>query len=573
MANGIDKKALFKFKSEPYLRPISDLGVGFYNLDENTAILRFQLSNEKGPLLIHENNLTAYAYFESSNGSVSDVIELDIEDSFNGIVTITLDKEFLQASTSTSVTGQVYIAVNNVDRKEKYNEVAVFREFTFTVKDALINKISSFTKVEYIRMFDKLKMHIEQRIKDIEEAIANGEDYVAEMKLTLKNGIEEINNTVTEAVETVNKISEDASNKINETKDEAITTVNNSRDEVLNAINDNEVVRKTEMSGYFDEQDWQKYKLTNDDGTTIYKREGVDFNNPDDLNSLPLGTRYIINATNLPDSVVSGAGWLTKQVREDNSVAFITFKHYNSNKVYQKVFYKTWGEWERVNLVKGDMDDWQKYKLTEDNGKSLTADLNNDLKKLIELSPGMYYLTNVPALPTGVNSEGNAISVHKNENSFTTKRQVLFMPFNASDIYICNNASNFTGWQKVGPTQGDTGWIPFQLVNGAKSNTEYGDDLGNGFKCSYRTVISGDLVTNYLRINGRSISPGAVIGRLPAKMVKNAQTFIPRTPTDKPIGYIILYTNGDIKFFANRGTGTNSWDSSAYIYGEFSWIN
>ena len=95
MANGIDKKALFNLKSEPYLKPISDLGVGFYNLDENTAILRFQLSNAKGPLLVHENNLTAYAYFESSNGSVSDVIELEIEDSFNGIVTITLDKALI----------------------------------------------------------------------------------------------------------------------------------------------------------------------------------------------------------------------------------------------------------------------------------------------------------------------------------------------------------------------------------------------------------------------------------------------------------------------------------------------
>ena len=33
MANGIEKKALFNLKSAPYLKPISDLGVGFYNLD------------------------------------------------------------------------------------------------------------------------------------------------------------------------------------------------------------------------------------------------------------------------------------------------------------------------------------------------------------------------------------------------------------------------------------------------------------------------------------------------------------------------------------------------------------
>src|SRR5699024_8282473 len=176
MANGIDKKALFKLKSEPYLKPISDLGVGFYNLDENTAILRFQLSNTKGPLLIHENNLTAYAYFESSNGSVSDVIELEIEDSNNGIVSITLDKDFLQASTATQVIGQVYIGVNNVDGNPEYNEVAVFREFTFEVADALINKISSFTKVEYISMFSQFILKIETLLKDIEEAIDIEED-------------------------------------------------------------------------------------------------------------------------------------------------------------------------------------------------------------------------------------------------------------------------------------------------------------------------------------------------------------------------------------------------------------
>jgi hypothetical protein len=137
VSNGIDKKALFKLKSEPYLKPISDLGVGFYNLDENTAILRFQLSNAKGPLLIHENNLTAYAYFESSNGSASDVIELEIEDELNGIVTITLDKEFLEASTSTKVKGQVYIGVNNVDGNLSIMKLQCSENSTLKLADAL----------------------------------------------------------------------------------------------------------------------------------------------------------------------------------------------------------------------------------------------------------------------------------------------------------------------------------------------------------------------------------------------------------------------------------------------------
>ena len=230
MDNGIDKKALFKMKTEPYLKPISDLGVGFYNLDENTAILQFQLTNNSGPLMLHENNIDSYAYFESKNGSASDVIDLEIIDNYNGIVQITLPKDFLQASTDTKVTGQVYIGVNNVSGKPEYNEVAVFREFNFEVKDALINKISSFTKIEYIRMFDQLKMRIEQRVKDIEEAIAKGADYVAEMKSVLQRGIETLNAIVTDGKTDIQSFINQAKSDLDSTKDDAIgeiTTVSN----------------------------------------------------------------------------------------------------------------------------------------------------------------------------------------------------------------------------------------------------------------------------------------------------------------------------------------------------------
>ena len=302
MANGIDKKALFKLKSEPYLKPISDLGVGFYNLDENTAILRFQLSNTKGPLLVHESNLTAYAYFESSNGSVSDVIELEIEDSNNGIVSITLDKDFLQASTSTKVKGQVYIGVNNVDGNPEYNEVAVFREFTFEVADALINKISAFTKIEYIRMFDQLKMRIEQKVRDIEEAIANGADYVAEMKSVLQEGIETLNAIVNDGKSDIQAFITQAKTDLTKVKDYAIeditTTANNAKtsvqDTASTAVNsiDNKATEATEhvdtkvtefnqtvedngfltpdkLTTDLDALTWQKKKLTENDGLRI----------------------------------------------------------------------------------------------------------------------------------------------------------------------------------------------------------------------------------------------------------------------------------------------------------------
>lgn len=303
MDNGIDKKALFKMKTEPYLKPISDLGVGFYNLDENTAIIQFQLTNDSGPLMLHENNIKSYAYFKSQNGSSSDVIDLEIVDNYNGIVQITLTKDFLQASTDTKVTGQVYIGVNNVSGKPEYNEVAVFREFNFEVKDALINKISSFTKIEYIRMFSQLKLKIEQQVVDIQEAIANGADYVAEMKSVLQKGIETFNaivadgktdiqtyitqaksdldSTKDDAIDDITSVSNNAKTSVTETADGVIKNINNISNDVTEHI-DGKVtefnglletegfVTSEELGNQLDELEWQKHKFTEDDGQPIF---------------------------------------------------------------------------------------------------------------------------------------------------------------------------------------------------------------------------------------------------------------------------------------------------------------
>lgn len=237
MENGHIKTGFFSQKSEPYLRPISDIGIGFYNLDENTAKLRFQLSNDAGTLLISDENLKVYGYFESSNGSVSDVIELNIIDELNGTVEITLDQDFLHASTSTKVKGQLYIGVQNVSGKPEYNEVAVLGEFTFEVADALINKISSFTKIEYIRMFSQLKTQIEKEVQDIQDAIKNGADYVAEMNTVKEQGITAINKTVTDGKKYIDNVIAEAQTNINDTATSAITDVNTAKDSAISSMN------------------------------------------------------------------------------------------------------------------------------------------------------------------------------------------------------------------------------------------------------------------------------------------------------------------------------------------------
>lgn len=303
MENGINKKGFFDLKVEPHLKPISDLGIGFYNLDENTATLRFQLSNSTGLLLISDNNLSVYGYFESSNGSVSDVIELEITDELNGIAEITLDQDFLHASTSTKVTGQLYIGVKNVDGRPDYNEVAVLGEFTFEVADALINKVSSFTKIEYIRMFSQLKAQIQKDVVDIQEAIKNGADYVAEMQTVKEQGIAQINQTVTEGKGYIDSVITQAQTNINNTATSAIGDVKTAKDNAVSDMNakvfesvgevqntsskaithiDGKVdefngmletegfVTSEELGNQLDELEWQKHKFTEDDGQPIF---------------------------------------------------------------------------------------------------------------------------------------------------------------------------------------------------------------------------------------------------------------------------------------------------------------
>ena len=502
MTNGIDKKALFKLKSEPYLKPISDLGVGFYNLDENTAILRFQLSNTKGPLLIHENNLTAYAYFESSNGSVSDVIELEIEDSNNGIVAITLDKEFLQASTSTKVKGQVYIGVNNIDGNPEYNEVAVFREFTFEVADALINKISSFAKIEYIRMFDQLKMRIEQKVRDIEEAIANGSDYVAEMKSVLQEGIETLNAIVadgksdiqayiSQAKTDLTKVKDDATGDITTTANNAKSSVQDTASTAVNSIN-NKATEATEhidgkvdefnglletgglvtpdgLNNQLDELEWQKSRLTNDDGR-LQQINNFDFNNPELIFGDKSQFAYVAGSLNYPNNSTSNGTVMYLVVTTD----------------YKRIEYR----------------------------------------------------------PNGSNK--------------------IF--------YRRKEAGVWTEWLEVTNNQTDTGWVPFTIINGGRTNPSYGyNDSRNGYGCSYRTITTGSKTEKYIRVNADNIADGQVIAQLPEGFAKSPQVGFIRAPLAHNGTSIIIEKNGEVKVYINN---KSEWTASEgnYIYGTISWI-
>lgn len=499
MTNGIDKKALFNLKSEPYLKPISDLGVGFYNLDENTAILRFQLSNTKGPLLIHENNLTAYAYFESDNGSASDVIELEIEDSNNGIVTITLDKEFLHASTSTKVEGQIYIGVNNVSGKPEYNEVAVLRKFSFEVADALINKISATTKIEYIRMFSQLKQQIEKRVNDIEAAIAAGADYVAEMEATLLKGKTQLTKIVTDGNSSINGTITQAKADVKSVVDSATSSITTLSNNTKSSLQNTADVANADIN------------KVSDAAVTHVDTKVAEFN-----------------------QTVLDNGFVTPE------------------------------------KLAADLDvlDWQKYKLTNDDGGTPYTNLSSNIDELNKfIKTGFYYVGNVPGLPSGVSSAG-FLNVYARFDGNIIKQ--IYHPYYQSKIIIRHYYNGWSNWEELTNIQTDTGWIPYNTINGVEKNSVYKTGIDNGFDCAYRIVKNGDVIRRTLRVNAKNLTQGVNFAELPSSFSKHTQVMSVRTPRDLNGGLVEIKPDGKLIFQYYKAS--RDWVDTDYIYGEFSWV-
>lgn len=89
---------------------------------------------------------------------------------------------------------------------------------------------------------------------------------------------------------------------------------------------------------------WQKYKLTQDDGTRIQVSLG---NNLETLRALAPGLYY--TTTTPITGVTSTAGFTEVYYRSDSTVKHITFRPYNSKQKFIMRYYNTWSDWEDIS--------------------------------------------------------------------------------------------------------------------------------------------------------------------------------------------------------------------------------
>ncbi|PHK50801.1 BppU family phage baseplate upper protein [Staphylococcus edaphicus] len=316
---------------------LSQLGVQFWNQDRQTAILQFQITRNNYPLALSEENVKVFVALESGDSFLVDD-NLDFLDELNGVVSYTIPDNFMRVAKS--VVGQVY--VTTLDEEE----VVVQRKFSFDVANDLIASLPAEDKIREIKYFSDMRAEVAQMMEKLNNDFANMNDYVTQVEQTTQDGITALTNLINTKQSAYNA---NHTAKLKELNDKG-TEYSNKFDSDKQYIDTQSAAFRESVKGSGlvttgVTANWQKHKVTNDDGTNLYDSTlKIDFNNSDQLSNLTTGTRYIISSTGTPTNATSNNGWLTKFSR--GAVQYLEFRPYNSSQRFIKRFYNTWLEWE-----------------------------------------------------------------------------------------------------------------------------------------------------------------------------------------------------------------------------------
>ena len=378
--DGFYKEARITTVDEPYLKPISDEGIGFYNMDINTAVLTFQvrreINGESYPLEISEANTEITAYFVSDNGSSTGRVEVEYVDPMQGIIRLTLDNDFLKASTDTSVTGQIYIKA--VGRKD----TVVLNEFRFHVADALINQIDGDIKIRYIREIDDLVDLVKDRIETVSKELENVQEaeneflnfvntqksefvkQVTDLRNQMENFSKQTETELTDYLNTINDKVLEVNERLNAAT-EGIITEQNLEEHLIDYAKKEEV--GTELSKKANEDEFkalsdsldemiqnkvneaiknatgQQTALTEQDGSAI-RLDNVDLSTMNKIDKT--GFYYLYNPTNSPDP--DNQSGYAIVISRSETYKKVLFMPYNKHRIYSRNMMgetTRWGSW------------------------------------------------------------------------------------------------------------------------------------------------------------------------------------------------------------------------------------
>ncbi|RIO10736.1 BppU family phage baseplate upper protein [Mammaliicoccus sciuri] len=333
-----NKTATIRLDTNAKLESRSTLNVAFSTADQDTAILKFIVTQDNQPLLLGDANIESNIYLKHSNGShISH--PLTITDGLNGELAFQLPNDF--GKMPGQVTAQVYVA-----RKGEKQAIVAERIFSFTIQESLAWEFDAETKLAYIIEFNELREYILNRQKEIEDAMANAEDYVGLIEQAKDQGLSDIEVAKGSAIDEIDAL---ATSKL--------TTIHYDGNDYLNnmvhihGLIDDKITQfnsDVSASGYVKDTNttnWQKSKMTQDNGY-VQSVDMLDFNNVDTkINKT--GFYYAKSVTNGPVGDYQKEGNVTLY-KFDNNKDRLTFQPRGTHKIFTK--YKTgennvWSGW------------------------------------------------------------------------------------------------------------------------------------------------------------------------------------------------------------------------------------
>ena len=340
-----NKKAKLVLETTAFKQSRSDLNVAFSTADRETGIFEFTVTQDNKPLLLGQDNIKSSIVFIHSNG-LKMKSPMVITDGLNGKISYQIPNDIL--ATPGKVTAQVFVA-----RKSTTDTQAVVAEriFSFEIEKSLAWKFDAETKLNYIVEFDELEAQLKQRAYAIEQAMANLEDYVAKIEQARDKGLSDIEIARSNSVDEINTLSSDK-----------ITEINNKGTEYVNQLNDisegmNDKITQfnsdVDAGGYIKDTDttnWQKYKLTDDEGQSIFI-DTIDFMNVGNTIEKS-GLYYIDNSTNGPTDENKNGYAIANFRNVDNGELIFTpvdsYRRYSVQKIN--------GTWEGLHDLTKDME-------------------------------------------------------------------------------------------------------------------------------------------------------------------------------------------------------------------------
>lgn len=504
----LEKIGKIDLSEEAYLKPVSNKGIGFYNLDKNTAKFQFRVSKDDKPLLISDKNVKGYAFFKAQNGtdkqrpSTSGVLDVEFIDPMRGLIGITVPQWFLKNVANTTVLGEVYLSLNDFNTTGK-DDTVVLGTFSFSVKDSLVNQIESDIKVSYIRMFDDLRTELELKVQQLKQDIGDTQSLIESIKQIANDSLAKINKAQADAISAITDALLSSTNSIDLERDEALRQIDAKREAV-----------KTD------------YDLSNDTFKQLVSNSTQTFN--DNATNANKTIDDKVNAFNQ----TLGEGGFTTQSDVDNKLDTLT---------------------------------WQKFKLTNDDGSRIR--LNGNGEDVATLDVGFYQIYNYIGMPTGEGDANSYWNVDITTGSDNVKQILATLSYKNKRFIKTIHKGQDLGWRALTNEVIDTGWIDLQLINGASPNNSL--ISSGGFTSAYRSITSNGITRKMIRLNATTLTHGQTLALLPKGFVNNLLFFGISTPRNKNSGRISLNTSGTVNFDAT--VDPSAWTNTDYIYGQYEW--